>query len=43
MSYSVTVRDSIMVAHSFKGDIFGPAQALHGATLMIVRRIAEIN
>lgn len=30
--YSVTVRDRFMIAHSFKGAIFGPAQALHGAT-----------
>lgn len=30
--YSVTVRDRFMIAHSFTGDIFGPAQALHGAT-----------
>jgi 6-pyruvoyl-tetrahydropterin synthase len=30
--YSVTVRDHFMIAHSFEGDVFGPAQALHGAT-----------
>jgi 6-pyruvoyl-tetrahydropterin synthase len=30
--YSVTVRDHFMIAHSFKGEVFGPAQALHGAT-----------
>jgi 6-pyruvoyl-tetrahydropterin synthase len=30
--YSVTVRDHFMIAHSFAGDVFGPAQALHGAT-----------
>jgi len=30
--YSVTVRDHFMIAHSFEGEIFGPAQALHGAT-----------
>ena len=30
--YSVAVQDHVMIAHSFKGDIFGPAQALHGAT-----------
>jgi 6-pyruvoyl-tetrahydropterin synthase len=30
--YSVTVRDHFMIAHSFKGEIFGPAQNLHGAT-----------
>lgn len=30
--YTVTVRDHFMIAHSFKGETFGPAQALHGAT-----------
>lgn len=30
--YSVTVRDHFMIAHSFRGEVFGPAQALHGAT-----------
>jgi 6-pyruvoyl-tetrahydropterin synthase len=33
--YSVTVRDHFMVAHSFKGDVFGPAQRLHGATYIV--------
>jgi 6-pyruvoyl-tetrahydropterin synthase len=33
--YAVEVRDHIMVAHSFRGDVFGPAQALHGATFVI--------
>lgn len=33
--YSVTVRDHIMVAHSLKGDVFGPAQGLHGATYVV--------
>lgn len=33
--YSVTVRDHAMVAHSFRGEIFGPAQRLHGATLVV--------
>jgi 6-pyruvoyl-tetrahydropterin synthase len=33
--YSVTVRDHIMIAHSFRGDIFGPAQKLHGATFVV--------
>lgn len=33
--YSVEVRDHIMIAHSFRGDIFGPAQKLHGATFVI--------
>lgn len=30
--YTITVRDHFMIAHSFKGETFGPAQALHGAT-----------
>jgi len=30
--YSLTVCDHVMIAHSFKGEIFGPAQKLHGAT-----------
>ena len=33
--FSVTVRDHIMVAHSFRGEVFGPAQALHGATFVV--------
>ncbi|MFS8478871.1 MAG: 6-carboxytetrahydropterin synthase [Micromonosporaceae bacterium] len=33
--YSVTVRDHIMVAHSLRGDVFGPAQRLHGATYVV--------
>ena len=33
--YSVCVRDHFMVAHSFNGDVFGPAQALHGATFIV--------
>lgn len=33
--YSVTVRDHFMIAHSFKGETFGPAQALHGATYVV--------
>ncbi len=32
--HAVEVRDHIMIAHSFKGEIFGPAQALHGATFV---------
>ena len=32
--YSVTVRDHVMVAHSFTGEVFGPAQRLHGATFV---------
>ena len=33
--YGVTVRDHVMIAHSFKGDVFGPAQRLHGATYVV--------
>jgi 6-pyruvoyl-tetrahydropterin synthase len=33
--YKVRVRDRMMIAHSFKGDVFGPAQALHGATFVV--------
>lgn len=35
MTYSLTVRDHIMVAHSFTGEMFGPAQRLHGATFVV--------
>jgi 6-pyruvoyltetrahydropterin/6-carboxytetrahydropterin synthase len=33
--FALTVRDHIMVAHSFRGEIFGPAQKLHGATFIV--------
>jgi len=33
--FSVTVRDHMMIAHSFRGEVFGPAQALHGATFVV--------
>jgi len=33
--FRVTVRDHIMIAHSFKGEVFGPAQRLHGATFVV--------
>jgi 6-pyruvoyl-tetrahydropterin synthase len=33
--FGVTVRDHMMVAHSFRGEVFGPAQALHGATYVV--------
>jgi 6-pyruvoyl-tetrahydropterin synthase len=33
--FSVTVRDHMMVAHSFRGEVFGPAQRLHGATFIV--------
>ena len=34
-AYSVEVSDHIMIAHSFKGEVFGPAQAMHGATFVV--------
>ena len=33
--YAVTVRDHMMVAHSLRGEVFGPAQQLHGATFVV--------
>jgi hypothetical protein len=33
--FTVEVRDHIMIAHSFRGEVFGPAQALHGATFVV--------
>jgi 6-pyruvoyl-tetrahydropterin synthase len=33
--FSVTVRDHMMIAHSFRGEVFGPAQQLHGATFVV--------
>ncbi|MFE9611367.1 6-pyruvoyl tetrahydropterin synthase family protein [Streptomyces sp. NPDC006012] len=33
--FSITVRDHLMVAHSFRGEVFGPAQRLHGATFLV--------
>jgi 6-pyruvoyl-tetrahydropterin synthase len=33
--FAVEVRDHVMIAHSFKGAVFGPAQGLHGATFVI--------
>src|ERR1700722_5523530 len=41
--FSVTVRDHMMIAHSFRGEVFGPAQRLHGATYLVdatFRRVA---
>src|SRR4051794_3472734 len=35
MTYSVTVRDHMMIAHSLAGEAFGPAQQLHGATFVV--------
>ena len=33
--FSVSVRDHFMIAHSFDGEVFGPAQKLHGATYVV--------
>ena len=33
--YTVRVRDHVMIAHSFRGEVFGPAQRLHGATYVV--------
>jgi 6-pyruvoyl-tetrahydropterin synthase len=33
--FTVTVRDHMMIAHSFRGEVFGPAQRLHGATYLV--------
>jgi 6-pyruvoyl-tetrahydropterin synthase len=33
--FSVTVRDHVMIAHSLRGEAFGPAQRLHGATYVV--------
>ena len=33
--FTVRVRDHVMIAHSFKGELFGPAQKLHGATYIV--------
>ena len=43
--FSVGVRDHVMIAHGFRGEVFGPAQALHGATYVIdvEFRCAEIS
>ena len=39
--YSVTVRDHVMIAHSFTGQVFGPAQRLHGATYVVDVELAR--
>jgi 6-pyruvoyl-tetrahydropterin synthase len=43
--FSVTVRDHMMIAHSFSGEVFGPAQRLHGATYVVdaTFRRADLN
>ncbi len=35
MTFGLTVREHLMIAHSFRGDVFGPAQRLHGATYLV--------
>jgi 6-pyruvoyl-tetrahydropterin synthase len=35
VTFSVTVRDHMMIAHSLRGEVFGPAQQLHGATYVV--------
>jgi 6-pyruvoyl-tetrahydropterin synthase len=35
MMYTVCVRDHVMIAHSLRGDLFGPAQRTHGATYVV--------
>ena len=39
--YSVCVRDPCMVAHSFRGEVFGPARRLHGATYVVDVELAR--
>lgn len=39
--FRISVRDHIMVAHSFKGEVFGPAQRLHGATFVVDLELAR--
>ncbi|HKD94357.1 MAG TPA: 6-carboxytetrahydropterin synthase [Gaiellaceae bacterium] len=43
--FSVTVRDHMLIAHSLRGETFGPAQRLHGATYVVEAtfRRAELN
>jgi 6-pyruvoyltetrahydropterin/6-carboxytetrahydropterin synthase len=40
--YSVTVRDHMMIAHSFRGAVFGPAQRLHGATYVVDVELSRV-
>ncbi|MFB9598300.1 6-pyruvoyl tetrahydropterin synthase family protein [Saccharothrix longispora] len=41
--FSITVRDHVMVAHSFRGEVFGPAQRLHGATFVVDARFKRTD
>jgi 6-pyruvoyltetrahydropterin/6-carboxytetrahydropterin synthase len=38
--YRLTVRSHVMIAHSFRGEVFGPAQRLHGATYVVDAEVA---
>ena len=40
--FRLSVRDHIMVAHSFRGEIFGPAQRLHGATFVVDLELSRV-
>jgi 6-pyruvoyltetrahydropterin/6-carboxytetrahydropterin synthase len=39
--FSICVRDHFMIAHSFRGEVFGPAQRLHGATYVVDAELAR--
>ena len=41
--YTVTVRDHMMIAHSLRGEVFGPAQRLHGATYVVDATFRRAN
>jgi 6-pyruvoyl-tetrahydropterin synthase len=41
--YSVTVRDHVMIAHSLRGEVFGPAQRLHGATYIVDATFSRVE
>lgn len=41
--YSLAVSDHVMIAHSFVGDIFGPAQQLHGATYAVEMEVRRVQ
>ena len=41
--FSVAVKDHVMIAHSFRGEVFGPAQRLHGATFIVTTEYRTEN
>ena len=41
--FSVTIRDHMMIAHSLRGEVFGPAQRLHGATFVVDATFRRAN